>query len=154
MSYDYVPIIIADDWGLVGIVPHGNAGEKIKKMSLVSQEEKQPVNSEIKIPQKISEATIINTPSYDSSQRTPMNKIITKTENMDIGIKGPFSSIQITPADPIKNQHNPNSLSGLIVNDGSSSVNSSINEPYHEIVGNLSGHVMMRKENILVGLNY
>jgi hypothetical protein len=34
IPYNYIQIVADDDWGLVGIVPHGKAGEKIKKMSL------------------------------------------------------------------------------------------------------------------------
>lgn len=34
--YDYVQIVVDDDWGLVGIVPTGGAGERMKRMSLRS----------------------------------------------------------------------------------------------------------------------
>jgi len=37
--YDYVQIVADDDWGLVGIVPPGGIGERIKNMSVNKKEE-------------------------------------------------------------------------------------------------------------------
>jgi len=54
--YDYVQIVIDDDWGLVGVVPKGNLDNKSKNMSSFSESD----NIDIKVPQKLPEATIVN----------------------------------------------------------------------------------------------
>ena len=65
-SYDYVQIVKDEDWGLVGIVPHGGTGEKVKKMS---------------IPPRTPEAIIVNT----TSRKNPEPQITRSEDNELLG---------------------------------------------------------------------
>lgn len=140
--YDYVQIVVDDDWGLLGIVPPGGAGERMKKMSIPpvkplheSRSEKKSndqtnttvsfnnpsnqkdIKSGNNIPNKVAEATVINVPSA-GTRRKPVTRIITKPESV--------ASLppQITPAEIPRDsitlsdvnkssKSNPNVISGM-----------------------------------------
>jgi hypothetical protein len=146
--------------------------------SNISSEETKNLTTQIvspiqvsKIPQRISEATVINNSQSNISRRKPVTKIITRNESMPKTSSIPpeesqlYSSFQMTPADIIKDQlltkHNPNSLSGIIIDDSnpkgfeskpSITADSESNTLLsREIVGNLSSRATIRKENILTG---
>ena len=159
--YDYVQIVIDDDWGLVGIVPPGGAGERAKKMSMISPHNSQsqsqsPITNTNKLPKKVPEATMVNV----APRRKPVTRILTKTE--------PISSFppQITPAEPLKSSENldmnidrssrrsnPDLISGIFTDEPTNKqIFSYASSQFPDTFGNISSLAVMRnKDNILVG---
>lgn len=138
-SYDYVQIVVDDDWGLVGIVPNNGSGDRMKKMGI------EPVTRETKQlqPQDASRAGI-----HNGSKIQEAPKIITEAPP------------QITPAEPPKIQEptvttkiNPNSLSGLAVSEGNQVFVSAYQTRTETSLGNISDLSLAKlaKENVLVG---
>ena len=99
--FDYVPIVVDDDWGLVGIIPRGDAGNRIKKLSdkSISNPNLELSRSTSQTNAKISEATIVG-------RRRPVTKIL--------------NDALITPAESdntelmIRQGSHPHSLIGLV----------------------------------------
>lgn len=125
-AYDYVQIVVDDDWGLVGIVPNNGSGDRMKKMAIVPTRVKEDIFQikEESLPKRkiISEAPLVR---ESKVSQTESSKMI-----------------------------NPNSLSGLTASEPN--INQVLVSPRQvdHFLGNISdgARVARRKDNVLVGL--
>jgi hypothetical protein len=148
-AYDYVQIVVDSDWGLVGIVPPGGAGDRVKKLSI-----KPEVVKAAEPPKPAEASKLVETviPSREI-RRKPLPQIITKH---DPTVEPPRPSPE--PVKPVdKNveasRNNPHALSG-IANPSSPHrhVATSNYDQFPEAFGNLSGRTVAKsRDNLLVG---
>ena len=130
-EYDYVQVVVDDDWGLVSIIPH-NDGEK-------------------KITSEAQKKTILTHLSDENSSKTPVATVLNASSN-----RGSHDNVNIKDGQKVSN---PNALSGMeSINDIYSSVtfSRSLNPSYgfgqNVEFGNLSGRAVAYGEDaILVG---
>lgn len=144
-SYDYVQIVVDNDWGLVGIVPPGGAGDRVKKMSLISSS---PTETETEdLPEiGLTEKVVL----AREPRRNPVTRIITRHES------------QVTPAETSRRstesresvtKMNPNVLTGITADHISSRpALTAAYEQFPEMFGNISSRATVgARENLLVG---
>lgn len=139
--YDYVQIVHDDDWSLVGIVPSGDIGNKMRNMS-THNNKTGPLLASSNVTHKVSEAIVVN-----ASRRRPVTKIITRSEP---------SEKLITPAETAKDQslrQNPHALTGIVAeNNTHPRYRENITMPDSSELGNLSSLAVTRtRDNVLVG---
>lgn len=145
--YDYVQIVVDDGWGLVGIVPPGFAGDKVKQLSINTtvSEDITPQKSAPNLPE------VVKLPQSEPATSRPIPvisrpkpKIITRHDAVP----------QITPAEqsvPISKPVKANALSGIAIEEATNrQVFSSPYEQRSELLGNLSG-LSRARNNLLVG---
>jgi len=121
-QYDYVQIVIDDDWGLFGIVPNNGSGDIMKKMATKTPDEKM--------------------------QQLPPKPIVTKKIITPAAVQ--ITQADIQPIEPITVKINPNSLSGFTVTDGNRVFATGYQNRIDLSLGNISSGKII-KENVLVG---
>lgn len=118
--FDYVQIVVDDDWGLVGIVPPGNAGDRAKKLvNKFPLQNSTQTQSKIEIQQ---ESQVIKQPPRNSLSITPEATIVNRRRPVTKILNKPFVNDDftslVTPADSTNitdsiSRSNPHSLTGL-----------------------------------------
>ena len=149
-TYDYVQIVVGSDWGLVGIVPPGGAGDRVKKLSIKSEVSKPAEVTKTAESSKLVETVI---PAREV-RRKPLPQIITKHDPTTEPPKPTPQPPVKVPEEPPRN--NPHILSGIStpsVPQGSyRHVATSNHDQFPEIFGNLSSRTVTRsRDNLLVG---
>jgi hypothetical protein len=67
--YDFISIVVDDDWGLVGIVPPNNAGDRMKKMANSSTHK--PVPTELDLSKLQTDVSIEQTDLQSEKESIP-----------------------------------------------------------------------------------